>query len=225
MYRTPVPDPVVWNGAMLLSPTRDPARLLELADSFFSDRESYGFWIVGSEDAAMAELLERSGAPAIDDAPHMVAASDSIAQPHTSDVTFETVTDERGREAFVAVSAAAFETIGALATTWPLVYRDVESLHRQDIVAVVANRDGRAVAAGMGYLHGDICQLIHIGTVPEARHQGLGAAVTAAVVAEARARGAGYAVLQATEFGENVYHALGFAEVDRFRLHLRHPLP
>lgn len=221
LYRTPVPDPVVWNGALLLSAPQEPIRLLEQADCFFDDREAYGFWVVGSEDSEMADLLDRRDAPAIDNAPLMVAATEAVSTSATSDLTIETVADERGRQAFVAVSAVAFETIGAAATSWPAVYPDVESVAGRDIVTVVARRDGRAVAAGMGYLHADVCQVIHIGTSPDSRRQGLGAAVTAAVVGEARTRGARYAVLQATEFGESVYRALGFAEVDHYMLHLR----
>src|SRR5919201_6690995 len=74
LYRTPVPDPVVWNGAALTGPLREPpAQILERADAFFAPHaERYGFWIVGSRDAAFAEFLSAHRAELIDDPPHMV---------------------------------------------------------------------------------------------------------------------------------------------------------
>jgi GNAT superfamily N-acetyltransferase len=91
----------------------------------------------------------------------------------------------------------------------------------EDVIAVVARDDARPLGAAMGYLAGDVCEVIHVATTPAARRRGIGAAVTAAVVTEARNRGANLAVLQATEYGHGVYRALGFEEVDRYRLHLR----
>src|SRR5215470_15218824 len=50
LYRTPVSDPVVWNGAVLTERLHaPPAQLLERADAFFAPHaNSYGFWIVAS---------------------------------------------------------------------------------------------------------------------------------------------------------------------------------
>lgn len=222
LYHCNVPDPVVWNGAIVTGTTSvGPDELLRYADEFFASRtENYGFWIVSSRDDALAQFLTDNGAEQIDDSPHMVVECSAIRRDTTS-VPVEVVTDERGRSAFVEVAAAAFTTIGADPRVWPVAYPSVASVCADDVIAVVAWDGSQPVGAAMGYLAGDVCEVIHVATVPQARRRGLGAAVTAGVVAEAQARGASVATLQATEHGEGVYRSLGFEEIDRYRLHLR----
>jgi ribosomal protein S18 acetylase RimI-like enzyme len=222
LYRTPVPDPVVWNGAVLTGALRErPAQVLERADTFFAPHAaSYGFWIVGSRDAELAEFLGAQGAESIDDMPHMVRAAASVSGTPPS-VPVDLVVDEAGRRAFVDVAAASFETIGADPETWRVVYASLESLCAPDVIAVVATVDGQHAGAAMGYLDGGFCEVIHVATIPSARRRGVGKAVTARVLAEAHARGADLAALQSTEHGEGVYRSLGFEEIDRYSLHLR----
>jgi GNAT superfamily N-acetyltransferase len=222
VYHAGVPDPVVWNGAIVTAPTAlGPEELVQQADSFFASRtDSYGFWSVGSRDEDLARFLTAGGTEEIDNSPHMVAECSAVQRPASS-VSVEIVTDDAGRRAFVDVSTAAFETIGADPRVWPVVYATVEAVCADDIIAMVAWEDGRPLAAAMGYLAGEVCEVIHVGAVPPARRRGAGAAVTASVVAEANRRGAALAVLQATTHGEGVYRSLGFEEVDRYRLHLR----
>jgi GNAT superfamily N-acetyltransferase len=221
-YHAAVPDPVVWNGALVTAPTSlGPAELLQQADTFFAGRtDSYGFWIVGSRDEELARVLAESGAEEIDDSPHMIVECSAVRRPESS-VSVEIVTDDVGRRAFVDVSAAAFETIGANPGVWPTAYATVEAVCAEDIIAMIAWQDERPLAAAMGYLAGDVCEVIHVGTVPDARRQRAGAAVTSGVVVEAHHRGAVVAALQSTAYGERVYRFLGFEEVDRYRLHLR----
>jgi ribosomal protein S18 acetylase RimI-like enzyme len=222
LYRTPVPDPVVWNGAILTGDPHDPVdQLLERADAFFAPHaESYGFFVVGSRDAEMAAFLTTAGAEALDDAPHMLVETARVPDADPA-LAIGLVTDDAGRQAFVEVAGAAFQTIGADPETWPVVYRSLGSVCAEDVIAVVASTEGRPVGAAMGYLSDGLCEVIHVAAVPAARRRGIGKAVTARVVAEARARGATMAVLQATEHGEGVYRSLGFEEIDRYGLHLR----
>src|SRR5690349_16316361 len=58
LYHCGVPDPVVWNGAIVTDATSvGPNELLQRADAFFSARtDSYGFWVVSSRDAALARF-------------------------------------------------------------------------------------------------------------------------------------------------------------------------
>jgi ribosomal protein S18 acetylase RimI-like enzyme len=222
LYRTPVADPVVWNGAALTGALREPpSQILERADAFFAPHaDSYGFWIVASRDAALAECLNAHGAESIDDSPHMLVDA-AIVPDAPPSLSVDVVVDDVGRRAFVEVAAAAFETIGADPRTWGVVYASLESVCAEDVIAVVATADGQHVGAAMGYLGDGVCEVIHVATVPAARRRGVGRAATARVVAEARARGASLAALQSTEHGEGVYRSLGFEEIDRYRLHLR----
>jgi ribosomal protein S18 acetylase RimI-like enzyme len=221
-YRTSSADPVVWNGALLTSDRTAPPKALELADAFFADsHRGYGFWIVASRDGEMARELRDAGLEQVADDPHMAASVDQISRPTEHAGHISVVTTDAGRRAFVACTSRAFATLGVDPATWATVYPSLASACQDDIVAVVADDGREPVAAAMGYLHDGVCQVIHVGTVPEAQRRGLGAAVTSAVVSEAAARGSTHAVLQATSLGEPVYQRLGFREIDRYQLFLR----
>jgi ribosomal protein S18 acetylase RimI-like enzyme len=222
LYRTPVHDPVVWNGAVLTGAVRErPAHVLERADTFFGPHAtSYGFWVVGSRDVELAAFLSAHGAESIDDMPHMVLAAGSVSGTRSS-VPVDLVVDQAGRRAFVEVAAASFETIGADPETWRVIYASLVSVCAADVIAVVATVDGQHVGAAMGYIDDGFCEVIHVATIPSARRRGIGKAVTTRVLAEAHARGASLAALQSTKHGEGVYRSLGFEEIDRYSLHLR----
>jgi len=80
---------------------------------------------------------------------------------------------------------------------------------------LVAHVAGEPVASAMSFeLDGD-CGVYNVGTVEHARRRGLGAAVTGAVLAEARARGCTTASLQSTAIAERVYAGLGFRSLGR----------
>ncbi|MFF8413688.1 GNAT family N-acetyltransferase [Streptomyces omiyaensis] len=73
---------------------------------------------------------------------------------------------------------------------------------------------GAALAGGQVQPVGDVAEVVGVGTRPEARRRGLGLAVTAALVAEARARGVGTVFLTASDAAvERLYARLGFRTV------------
>jgi ribosomal protein S18 acetylase RimI-like enzyme len=80
-----------------------------------------------------------------------------------------------------------------------------------DVVA--ARRDGRVVATGLAYVADGDCGIFNISTLPEARRQGLGTAVTAGLLHTARERGCSTASLQATPMAERLYARLGFRDL------------
>jgi predicted GNAT family acetyltransferase len=68
----------------------------------------------------------------------------------------------------------------------------------------------------MAYDHAGDCGIYNVVTVPHARRRGLGTALTALLVHEARDRGCATASLQATEMAERVYASVGFCDLGRF---------
>ncbi|MBB5121916.1 acetyltransferase [Streptomyces eurocidicus] len=81
-------------------------------------------------------------------------------------------------------------------------------------VLAAAVRDGTALCAGQHQPVGDVTELVGIGTLPTARRQGLGLAVTAALVADARSRGVRTVFLSAgDEVTGRVYGRAGFRRV------------
>jgi GNAT superfamily N-acetyltransferase len=75
--------------------------------------------------------------------------------------------------------------------------------------------DGEMAAAALAYDFGGDCGIYNVGTVEKARRRGLGAALTAAQVYDARDRGCRTASLQSTQMAERVYAAVGFRDLGR----------
>jgi predicted N-acetyltransferase YhbS len=85
----------------------------------------------------------------------------------------------------------------------------------------VCRRDGEPVAASTLSLGGGVAGLANIAVVPRWRRRGLGAAVAAAALLEARGLGLRLGVLSAGELGRPLYERLGFREVSRHRSYVR----
>ncbi|WP_344157549.1 GNAT family N-acetyltransferase [Nocardioides koreensis] len=87
---------------------------------------------------------------------------------------------------------------------------------RDDALHVlVARLDGENVATAMAFdLEGD-CGIYNVTTQPHARRRGLGTALTALHLYDARDRGCRTASLQSTEMAEGVYAAAGFRDLGR----------
>jgi GNAT superfamily N-acetyltransferase len=74
----------------------------------------------------------------------------------------------------------------------------------------LARLHGEPVAVSALYCDSHVAGLCEACTIPSARRQGIGAAITLAALLDARAMGYRIAVLQASPMGEPVYRRLGF---------------
>jgi GNAT superfamily N-acetyltransferase len=89
-----------------------------------------------------------------------------------------------------------------------------DRMRRRLTVTAVAERDGGPVAVGSHQPVGHVTEVVGVATLPAFRHQGLGAAVTAAIVADALEHGAEIVFLSAgSEEIARVYARLGFDRV------------
>ncbi len=70
-----------------------------------------------------------------------------------------------------------------------------------------------ALATALAFDFGDDCGIYNVGTLEPARRRGLGTALTARLLHDARARGRRTATLQATAMAERLYAALGFRDL------------
>jgi GNAT superfamily N-acetyltransferase len=84
---------------------------------------------------------------------------------------------------------------------------------------LLGRRDGTPVATASLYVQpADVAGVYFVCTAPPARRAGIGAAITAAAMREARQLGCSTAVLGSSPMGYGVYRRLGFEEVFRYRL-------
>jgi ribosomal protein S18 acetylase RimI-like enzyme len=80
---------------------------------------------------------------------------------------------------------------------------------------LVARHEGEDVATAMAFDHAGDSGIYNVGTLEHARRRGLGTALTALHVHDARARGCQTASLQSTAMAERVYAGLGFRSLGR----------
>ncbi|MFE5483740.1 GNAT family N-acetyltransferase [Streptomyces sp. NPDC056527] len=81
-------------------------------------------------------------------------------------------------------------------------------------LAAALDADGTALSAGQHQPVGTVSEVVGVGTLPAARRRGLGLAVTAALIADARARGVETVFLTATDATvARLYARLGFRTI------------
>jgi ribosomal protein S18 acetylase RimI-like enzyme len=85
----------------------------------------------------------------------------------------------------------------------------------------LARLDGEPVGTATVFLTPGVAGIYFVMTVPEARRQGIGAAITQYAV-RAAADAAQYAVLESSAAGQSVYQRLGFREVGEIALYAFH---
>jgi ribosomal protein S18 acetylase RimI-like enzyme len=81
---------------------------------------------------------------------------------------------------------------------------------------LIGRLDGDAASACMAYYHDGDCGIFNLGTLEPARRRGLGSALTALQLHQARERGCTTASLQSTEVAEGIYRSVGFRDLGRF---------
>ena len=127
------------------------------------------------------------------------------------------VREDAGLARLIEVEQAAFLGVGADPAAWTAAYPSLDAVTGDDVVAVLAGTPDGVGAAGVGYLHDGVGELIHIGTHPGFRRKGLATAVTIALAEELCRRGADLLSLQATQAGEPVYRPIGFRAIGGYR--------
>jgi GNAT superfamily N-acetyltransferase len=82
---------------------------------------------------------------------------------------------------------------------------------------VVGRLDAENVGSAMAFDHDGDCGIYNVGTEDRARRHGVGTAMTARLLLDARDRGCRTATLQSTPIGEGVYARLGFRSLGTIR--------
>lgn len=193
----------------------------EEALAWFRERGApYAFWWAGptTEPEDLGARIEPHGfVPFEIEAPGQVAELRALDWGALARVPAgfraERVADERGLEAFGATFVQAFEVPEWAGSAWVEATRAF-GIGRSPWDLYVGWLDGRPVATNMLFCGAGVATVFAIGTVAEARAQGIGAAITLAGLADARERGYRYAVLFATELGAPVYRRIGFRDAE-----------
>lgn len=123
--------------------------------------------------------------------------------------TIEIVRDEQCLADFKQALVEGYEIPAALAEGWVQATIGF-GLGATPWQLYLGRLDGQPVATSMLFNGGGVASLYGVATVPSARRQGIGAAITLQPLLAAREQGYRYAVLFATEMGLSTYQRLGF---------------
>jgi len=186
------PERAVLNNAV---PER--AEAIDAMEAAYAEAgvERFAAW-VHEGDSPLRAALERRGYAVVEATRAMGMPLDG-AEPPGADV-------QVSRAGWAEYLRVADLPAGLLAGVNPSAFR-----------AVVGRLDGEAVAAGISHDHRGDCGIYNVVTREHARRRGIGTAVTAVLVREARGRGCDTASLQATPIAERVYTSVGFRDLGR----------
>jgi hypothetical protein len=216
--------PFDWfNQVLIERPDATPAGLLVVMEEGFSRSGGFVVRLRDGVDDRFISTLTRTGLVAAGEAattPGMVAfpidrdvIADAIAPSRLAGFEIRQVRDAIGiddhrkvvTEGFGSPSAVAFgSTCAGL-------------LDHPDCTMYVGHAGGAPIASGLGWRTGRTIGVYAIATIPAARQNGYGAAMTVRVVTDGLKAGCDVAVLQASELGRPIYERLGFRVAVRYR--------
>jgi GNAT superfamily N-acetyltransferase len=119
---------------------------------------------------------------------------------------------------WIHVASIGFEVREEYEKVWYDFF--VDSIYDTRFRTYLALLDGRPVATSQLFLSAGVAGIYNVTCIPEARQQGIGAAITSAPLLEARKRGYQVGILQASEQGARVYRRLGFQDFGGLSVYL-----
>lgn len=132
--------------------------------------------------------------------------------PTPPGMTIEKVLDTETLKQFGDILSTTFEFPEFVTEGFLDIFSSLGLGADQPLQNYVGFLDGELVGASSLFMGAGVAGIYNVGTVPEARGKGIGAAMTLAPLLEARARGYKIAILHASDLGYNVYRRLGFQE-------------
>jgi GNAT superfamily N-acetyltransferase len=211
-------SPIDYHNAVvhadLTQTTQSPDTVISNVIEQFKAHHVPGAWHVGPSMRPL-DLGQRLVAHGFHDAgsePGMAvdlrALNESI--PYSPQLTIERVYDEHQLDTWAKTMAQGFGE-GELEAQWVQgVYREIGLSDDAPFRHFLARLDGQAVATSSLYIGAGVAGVYFVMTVPQARRQGIGAAITLAALHEGRQLGYRIGVLGSSESGYPVYQRIGF---------------
>lgn len=200
-----------FNYAAVLGVDRSLDHVVRLADEFFAGREgSYGILVEGDAGCSLEAELRSRGWAVFEDEPALVRPTLSDIAPDSGthpELMIRMVSGESELSDFGNVLGIAFQSPPELMSTLKPTTRYASD---PDVAVFVGYRNGRAVAAGQVFRMDRYAVVAGIGTVPELRGRGYGAALTHAALLEGRRRGCVTGALRSGPLSMPLYQRLGF---------------
>jgi GNAT superfamily N-acetyltransferase len=173
-------------------------------------------WHVGpvTRPANLGEYLEAYGFTHTSEAPGMVvdllALNEGLQEP--PGLIIERVADVETLKQFCYVFKVGFGWPDFVEDAWLDLFTNVGLGAQGPMRHYLGRLKGEPVATMSLFLGASVAGIYCTATVPDARRQGIGTAMTLALLREARALGFRVGILQSSEMGFSVYHKVGFRE-------------
>jgi GNAT superfamily N-acetyltransferase len=225
-YITPkVPHPLfnhVYLTRLLQEEDLD-ARIEELRKHFASHQLPL-MWSVGpfSRPSALGSHLESHGFRCVEESPGMALDLKVLSEdiPFPSELTIERVSNTEVLSEFVEVMRVGFEmpefTVDGLFEVFSALGLTEASSWRN----YVGRFDGEVVTTASLSIGAGVAGIYNVATLPQARRQGLGAAVRLAALRASRELGYRIGILQSSAVGLGVYHRLGFEQYSTYYIYV-----
>jgi ribosomal protein S18 acetylase RimI-like enzyme len=136
-----------------------------------------------------------------------------VAQPGESPITVEPVGDAPALATWSRVLCQSFGAPPAFGEAFADLAATVGVGPSSSFKHFLGYLDGEPVATCSLFLGAGVAGLYDIGTLPERRRRGIGAAITRAAIADALESGYRIAILHSSTVGAAMYRALGFYDV------------
>jgi GNAT superfamily N-acetyltransferase len=202
-----------FNGAYAAGPVTDPDRVVADAIAFMAERGvPWLFWVREGVHDALLDAGRRAGLTDAGGPPAMALATIDEIPPAPAELDVRLVGDPAGLETFRDLATRGFEMPPEISDT--LITESL--LHDPAIAMVLGSVAGTPVTCALVSITGTTAGIYNVGTPPEFRRRGYGAALTWAAIEEGVRRGCDHSILQASDMGAPVYRAMGFVEVGRY---------
>ena len=216
-YTTGVSFPLM-NGILRARLDADDAAVSDALQPFRS-RGLPMIWWTGPSTMPLdlPERLQRLGLVQAEEAPGMALDLEELGEPgvRVPGLEIEFVTSSHDCSVFAKVLAVGFEMPDFVSQTVTRILADVGMGPKSPACSFLGWLSGKPAATSTLALVGGIAGIYNVATLPEARGQGIGTAMTLAPLRHARDMGYRIAILHSSEIGFSVYHRLGFREYCR----------
>lgn len=205
------------NGLLKLNGDAGHAEILDKTQAFFQPlTNDFTVWVRDQIDDGFETALRNSGFVSVREPgiPCMVLHERLASISSPADITLSRVTEEKDAADYAQVMVTAFGLSNDVSQD---AFGRKECLFAPNVAAFIARRNNVPVAAATTVQTENVAGVYYVGTIPEARGQGLGELCTRFATNAGFDLGASAVILQASVAGEPLYRRMGYKLLTRYR--------
>ncbi len=199
-------------------------RKIDETHAYFDSRNVAMFWLVApsSRPSDLGDRLVAHGASFVEDQPAMGVDLGELRQTHSppAGLAIEHVDDQESLRRWGDAFAAGMGTSGLVHEGFVRMNTDAGYGGEEGWRHYTAVLNGEPVGTASLFLGRGVAGIQAVGTIPKARRQGIGTAVTLAALNDALERGYRIGVLGSSEMAHSMYERMGFRECAKYGMYI-----